>query len=184
MAFYRTFCCIAVALLPMAGLAQPPYPLNGLHTELTFTEAIDRAQQIGGSCKDTRPNRKRGGVSAACDYTLCNSPVPGEICNQEDDRASSFTLAKQRVTLVEFEAPGPDSQVSMIGIFFEGEHAAVMEELIAAFGKPNNDTLGDRKDSWTNSRRLFWHQGNQRVGLMDSPKMILMAADRKPTAPP
>lgn len=185
MLLIRTLCCAALALIPVTVLAGPPYPLSGLHTEMSFNAAFARASELGGSCKNTRPNRKRGGVSAACEFAQCqintHNTAQDKQCEQQDGDLSMLAISGQPVSMVEFEAPAREKPVSTISIFFSGDQAAVREALLAKFGAPRSDTENTRETSWSDTRRLFWQTGEQRAALLDSPQMVFLAADRKPT---
>lgn len=180
----RTLCCTALALLSVTVWADPPYPLNGLHTEMSFVAAFARSSELGGNCKNTKPNRRRGGVSAACGFTQCQvsaqNTAQGEQCEQQGNDVLALTIAGQPISMVEFEASAPEQPVSTISIFFKGDQTAVREALLATFGSPSSDTESVRETSWSDSRRLFWQTGKQRAALLDSPQMIFLAADRKP----
>lgn len=181
---YRLAFCLLIATLHVTAFAQAPYPINGLHTQLTFATAVAQVQQAGGSCKDIRSTQRTGGVAKSCQYARCKDSEQDENCDEKNAGSSLFTIGMQPVTAIEFEATTPDSELKSIGFFFEGEHAAVVKALITAFGQPDIDTESARATSWSDSRRLFWRQGIERASLLDSPKMILLAADRTPEEAP
>ena len=172
----------ALALMPALALAQSPYKISGLHTELVFTEAVAMAEKLGGTCRGITPLTTVGGKSAQCDYLPCIEQSAAGVCNKWDMNDPGLTIGAQPIMRIGLEAPADDALVTRIVILYEGSPAAVAETLKREFGQPASDGTTNKEKSWSHSRRLSWNQGEYRMGLLDTPKMVILAANRAPPA--
>lgn len=170
---------LLLALLPAQALAEDaPYPLNGLHTNLTFSEALARAASLGGTCEAIPARRKIGGLSARCTFPACNLDKDHEACTAEQLEAATFKIGGQPIHTLDIEAPGEDERLRNISLFYEGDVEALLYHFVETFGEPKFDTAPQLEKSWTRSRRLIWQRGVQRASFITRPQMILLAADR------
>ena len=171
---------VAAALTAVAtmALAKSPYEISGLHTELTFSEAVAQAQKLGGSCQITRDESQQSGTSAQCEYVPCSLRNPTGGCAQQDTAATGLTIAAQPIVRIGLDAPGESAHLTRIVFVYEGSRDTVAEYLTLTFGPPSGEVARADEKSWSHSQRLAWTQGIYRVGLLDSPKLIILGADR------
>lgn len=170
---------VTLAAWPAFALAEDePFPLAGLHTNLTMVDALARAEALGGTCVSIRPRRKIGGLSSRCTFPACDSNRDTATCTPEHLAAATFKIGGQPVHTVEIEAPAEDAQLRNVSLFYSGDVDAILAAFLDLFGAPRFDTAPQLEKSWTRSRRLIWQRGIQRVSFMTRPQMILLAADR------
>ncbi len=174
----RTMTGAALTVVATITLAQSPYEINGLHTELVFTAAVAQAQKLGGNCQITPPATPDGGSSAQCEFAPCGARSKDGACEPQDAKTAGLTIAAQPIVHISLEAPDDAAQLTRIVFLFEGRHDAVAGGLTQTFGAPNGEITPTDQKSWSHSRRLSWTQGRYRVGLVDSPKLILLTTDR------
>jgi len=167
----------ALVFVPVIALAQSPFEISGLHMELDFTEAVAKAEKLGGTCQITTSRTQDGGKIAQCGYLPCIEHNLAGECEKWDLDAPKLTIAAQPIMQIGLEAPGDISRLTRILILFEGSTVAVAESLEREFGPPKIHGNSQGK-SWTHSRRMSWTQGNYHMGLMDSPKLISLTVDR------
>ncbi|MFT4520084.1 MAG: hypothetical protein ACI9JM_002484 [Halioglobus sp.] len=179
MDFRRLAPCIILLLSPLLAMSEPDFDVSGLNTQMTFADAISHAQALGGNCTAATPRRRAGGLRSLCYFSDCEETAPGANCEQEGLPKSSFDLAGQPVVSVEFAGPAEDTPLNSIALYFAGDQAPVLTQLLEQFGQPQTDTAVNTTKSWTESRRLMWTQEVHRVSLLVAPKMILMVADRE-----
>lgn len=167
----------ALVFVPVIALAQSPFEISGLHMDLVFTEAVAKAEKLGGTCQITTSRTQEGGKIAQCEYLPCiERNIVGE-CERRDLDDPELTIAAQPIMQIGLEAPGDVSRLTRILILFEGSTVAVAESLEREFGPPKIHGNSQGK-SWTHSRRISWTQGNYHMGLMNLPKVISLTVDR------
>ncbi|MEZ5501647.1 MAG: hypothetical protein R3E50_02925 [Halioglobus sp.] len=180
----RIYLLLALAVLPAFAIAASPYVISGLSTDLVFTEAVAQAEKLGGDCQLAASRNDDGGTSAQCEYRHCPQGGPSAGCDQPHPDKPALTIAAQPILKIGLEAPGEEAHLSRIVFLFEGDAAAVALDLRQKFGAPDRDGAAESAQSWSNSRRLSWKQGDYRLGLVDSPQLIIMAVDRAEAAAP
>jgi hypothetical protein len=171
---------LAAAVLTAAATvahAQPPYAIHGLHTELVFTEAVTLAEKLGGKCKVTSAETQGGGTSAQCEYAHCNAQNNSVECKPQDARTAGLAIAAQPILSIGLDAPGDSARLASIVLVYEGSNDIVADYLQQTFGPPDN-VPRTNEQSWSHAHRLAWTHGIYRVGLLDSPKLIILGADR------
>jgi hypothetical protein len=166
-----------LAVVAASALARSPYEIHGLHTELIFTEAVAMAEKLGGTCQITTSRSPAGRRNARCDFAHCSTQNQAGTC-EPDTRG--LAIAAQPILRISMEAPGESARLTLIAILFEGSLDAVTASLQQEFGPPDNAGTAAGQQSWTPARRLNWTRGHDRLGLLDSPKMIILGADRAP----
>jgi len=173
----------ALAVLPATALAQPPFEISGLHTDLVFTEAMSKAETLGGDCRISNSRTKEGAKMAYCEFLPCIARNTAGGCAKYSMESPPLTIASQPVLRIALEAPGDASPLTRIIITYEGNTGAVAQSLTSTFGRADNDSGSRPEPSWSGSRRLSWTQGIYRMGLIDDPKLLILAADRTPHPP-
>jgi hypothetical protein len=168
----------APAVIAAIALAQSPYEIHGLHTDLVFTEAVAQAEKLGGNCQITASGTQDGGTSARCEYLPCIERNQAGTCEQQNPRSPGLTIAAQPVLQISLEAPTDSARLTRILLVFEGSDRAVADSLKQAFGPPDGAGTSSEETSWSHSHRLNWTQGHYRMGLLDSPKLIILATDQ------
>jgi hypothetical protein len=165
------FAGVVPLLVSAVTLAQPPYVISGLHTDLTLDEAQARAEQLGGVCRAvaSRPNAATKNVQ--CDYPQTTPDI------------TALTFASHPILSVSLVAPADSSTLTQIVLVYKGDTEAVAADLIESFGETESEGAPTDKTSWTHARRWSWRQGDYRMGLMDSPQLIILSSDRM-AAPP
>jgi hypothetical protein len=168
----------ALAAIAAMALAQSPYEINGLHTELVFTEAVAQAEKLGGTCQVAAPGTQEGGTSAQCEFSPCSARNQNGACEPQEAQATGISIAAQPILRISLEAPENSARLTRIVFVYEGSRDTVAESLKLAFGQPSGDATPADAKSWSHSQRLNWTQGIYRMGLLDSPKLLILAADR------
>ena len=170
---------VALTAGPLQAIAgDEPFHLQGLHTNLKFTDALARAAELGGTCESIRPRRKVGGLNTRCTFPACNIDKDTEACTAEELEAATFKIGGQPVHTLEIEAPAEDKRLRNISMFYAGDVEAALNRFLELYGEPKFDTAPQLEKSWTKSRRLMWQNGIQRISFMTRPQMIMLAADR------
>lgn len=166
-----------LAAVAVSTRAQSPYEILGLHSDQSLAQARTAAEALGGSCSTVRRNAQRSDLHLTCDYIPCaDRPGAAGRCDRSDTASSTLHLAGQPVIRIGLEATDEAARVARIAILFDGDRSAVADDLAARFGPPDN--AGDEGDpSWTHSQRLRWSRGGYRLGLLDSPHLVILVAD-------
>ena len=183
MKLFRNLAGAALAALSANALGGPAFEISGLHVGLVFTDAMVRAEQLGGVCQQDKPPPKEGGVIARCDYPQCAEGSLSDGCKEQGPDFSGFAVASQPVIHVVLEAAADSSTITRMAISFEGSLEAVSEYLKQEFGPAINDTSAATEGSWSHSRRLAWKQDHENLGLLDITKKIMLVADPVPREP-
>jgi len=173
---------IAMVTPPLHAAEPTPFPIDGLHVDLTFTEALAWATARGGEC-GTRPSRTRvGRVRADCHFAPCAEPTPAGSCPETgpDDKAARQVV--RQISWVGFEAPAESAPLGRAVIKFEDSPETVAQALKDAFGTPVTDTTEAEK-TWSHSTRMGWRAANRTIGLLSAEHMIVLTVDRPPSKP-
>ena len=172
-----------LTVTPTVAFSQPPFIFNGLHVDLTLTEAVARAEQLGGHCEASRSNRSQGeGASIQCTYDSCAEREGAEGCDTAGLSAGP-KVAAQTIVSIGLEAQDEASPVDRIMILHEGDTEALAASLLAEFGPTDMEGAPTGNSSWSHARRWSWTHGPYRMGLLNSPKLILLAVDRVKQSP-
>lgn len=161
-------------------LADPPFSIQGLHLDLSTAAAKARAVELGGVCAADPRARASDNFRMHCEFLPCLEKTAAGKCRTPDRSQPSLTIAGQIVVRIGLEAQEADAPLERIAILFEGDHLAVAEALTRQYGEP---VLHGKKGekSWTHSRRMSWSQSGYRMGLLNSPHLILLAKDPQPS---
>jgi len=179
MPLFRNLAGAALAVLAASALALSPYEIHGLHTELIFTEAVAQAEKLGGKCQISTASTQAGGKSALCEYPPCSARDKDGACEQQGARTTGLTIASQPILRISLEAPADSARLTLIAILFDGSLDAVSADLQQKFGPPDSDETPADQQNWSHARRLNWTQGHYRMGLLNSPQLIILGADRQ-----
>jgi hypothetical protein len=182
MSSIRKLVAAALSCLSAIAMAQSPYQVSGLHTDLVFTDAVAQVEKLGGDCRISAVSAEEGGTSAECDFLQCPEGNQVDACKGRDTQTPGLAIAAQPVLRIGLEAPETAARVTRIVVLFEGTTAPVAEALTQQFGLPDNHGAIPEK-SWSHSRRQSWTQGIYRMGLLNDPNLIILAADRASRAP-
>lgn len=168
----------AMLFLASAGvLAQSPYVINGLHTGLTLREAVAQAEKLGGVCQFSAARSNETDKSVQCEYKHC---LVSSGC--EDAISTGPTFASCPIFSIGLSGPGDAAPLTQIVMVYKGETAAVAAGLIDAFGPTEANGAPTDEKTWTTARRWSWAQGRYRMGLMDSPQLIILTTDQVPAS--
>lgn len=178
MGLFRNVAGAALAVYAANAVAQSPYEIHGLHTELVFTEAMAKAEKLGGHCQIT-PQTPNGEKTALCEFLPCSARTKDGACEQQGAKSAGLTIASQPILRISLEAPRKSARLTRINILFEGNHDAVSASLKQEFGPPDSDDTPADGQSWSHAQRLNWTRGHYRMGLLNSPKLIILGADRQ-----
>jgi hypothetical protein len=181
-----TILAIVSALLTMApacALAQSPYVIQGLHSELTLDEAVAQAEKLGGDCQVIAAHPNEEGRNIQCEYRHCDEATTAGDCNAEDLPAIALSFADQPIVSILLQAPADSARLTRIVMVYNGATEAVATGLIKAFGPTETDGAPSDAQSWSHARRWSWRSDQYRMGLMNSPQWITLATDRAPAAP-
>lgn len=170
----RNSLLLLLALASPLAQSQSPYAIHGLRTGgEVFDEALALAQRLGGQCE----RGSESGVSAQCDFRPCARRAPAGDCREWDEGAPSpLAIAGQPVLRIGIEAAAPDAPLSRVVILYDGDPAAVAAELSRQFG-PSDKGDAPGSPSWTHSGRLAWSAGPHRMGLLDTPRLLILATE-------
>ena len=83
-------------------------------------------------------------------------------------------FASHPILSIGLTAPGEAAALTQIVMVYEGDTERVARDLIATFGGTETEGAPTDEASWTN--------GHYRMGLMDSPQLIILSSDLAPTA--
>ena len=161
-----------MALVSTVVMAEPPYKINGFHTDLVFTEALALAEGLGGDCEISVARRRDNEQRALCEYLLCAGPAHSEACENQTSSGPSF--AGQPIVQIAFDAPTESSSLSRIILLYEGSTEAVEDSLTEMYGTPRVGGDSSRRESKSDSRRLNWQQDSYRIGLVVLPRWIIL----------
>ena len=176
MGLVANFMLAAGVIFPAIALAQSPFQISGLHTDLVYTEAVAQAQRLGGNCQRSA-EWTTDGESVQCEYSPCLARNTGGKCIKFDLSKPGLTIAAQPILWIVLEAPAKPSRLTRISILYEGDNDVVAASLQQAFGSPDAGAPTPEK-SWSHARRLEWTKGNYRRGFLDSPQMIILASEQ------
>jgi hypothetical protein len=175
MAFSRFVVLLVLALLPEVVLSQPPFTFNGLHVDLVLADAVAQTEKLGGQCESAHLSGSQDeGASIQCKYEACAESDSASEC----DTTSLAAVAGLPIVGIGLEAPDQVSPLTRIVIFYDGDPEVVAATLRTEFGPTDVDGAPTEKSSWSHARRWSWTQGQYRAGLLNAPKMIILAVDR------
>lgn len=175
---FRIVLSLALSIMSAIAHSQSPFTLNGLHVDLALADAVAQAEKLGGHCAPGSFNRSQSeGDSIHCQFAAC---VERDIAGECDkvDMAEVPKVAAQPILTIVLEAPEVGGPLNRIMIIHEGDTDAVAASLLAEFGPTDADGSPTGKPSWSHARRWSWTQGLYRLGLLNAPKMIVLAVDR------
>ena len=175
MGLVAKFMLAAGIVLPAIALAQSPFQISGLHTDLVFTEAVALAEKLGGDC-GRKAEWPTEGESVQCEYLPCLERNTAGKCTEFDRAKPGLTIAAQPILWIVLQGPEKSSPLTRISILYEGSNDVVAASLQGDFGPPDARASAPEK-SWSRARRLNWTKGNYRAGFLDSPQMIVLAAE-------
>jgi hypothetical protein len=167
----------ALAVFAVIAMAQSPYEINGLHTDLAFTEAVAIAEKQHGNCQFSESKRRDGKRIARCEYLPCSKRNQAGTCEKWETNASGPTFASQPILWVSLEAPGDAARLTRIAFSYAGSSIAVEDSLRKEFGPANSDGTPVKENTWSQAHRLGWTRGSNHIGLLASPKLIFLTAD-------
>lgn len=175
---------LALALLapPLHAAEPPPFPIDGLHIDLTFTEALAWATARGGECGTRQSRTQVGRIRADCSFTPCAEQTPAGSCSETDLDDKAANKLVQHISWVGFEAPAETAPLGRAVIKFEDSPETVAQALKNAFGTPVTDTTEAEK-TWSHSTRMGWRAANRTIGLLSAEHMIVLTVDRPPSKP-
>lgn len=169
---------VALLMVSASLWAAPPYEFHGLHIDRVFTDAVALAEELGGDCQ--LGTHRRGEVTfARCSYSACNGVAPDEACASEDAAVLTLELGPVRVESIRLESFAPDARLTQAAIIFQGDADAVARGLEREFGPPADSTGSRAGDSWSNSRRLFWRDGEVNMSLLKNRRTIMLTTHRE-----
>lgn len=168
-------------LAPLAAFAQAPFQFGGLHTDLIFSDAVGKAQQLGATCNIKQSRSIGGGVSANCALLPCTVGTKVGICQEQHTLPTKLAIASQPIVTIGLDAPAESSPLQSITFLFDGSVDAMAKTLIEQFGAPTSDGTTSAQQGWSHSQRRSWTSGNYNLGLMNSPNMVILTAN--PPAP-
>ncbi len=173
----RIFAGFLLLSLSSAAPAQPPYAISGLHTGMTLAAAVAQAEKLGGSCTVEAPRSGEDEKSVQCAFSTCNEPAQGGVCGETGASATGPMLSAYPISGIGFLAPADSAPLTRIVMVYQGDTDAVAASLIEIFGPTQTGGAPTGKQSWSHARRWNWSQGQHRMGLLDSPKLIILATD-------
>jgi len=158
--------------------AAPPYEFHGLHIDRVFADGVTLAEELGGVCQVG--THRRGEVTfARCDYPACTGESSGEECEDANSSVLTLEFVPVRVESIRLEALQPDARLTQAAIVFDGDADAVAEGLAREFGPPGDSTGDSAGESWSNSRRLFWRDGDTNMSLLKNRRTIMLTTNRE-----
>lgn len=182
MSLCRILLWLVWVAMPTAALAQPPYAISGLHTDLILTQAVAQAKKLGGDCQDITSHLNQEPQSVQCDYSACVASNSTGLCEAEGFSRRPM-IASQAISRIVLEAPGESARLTRIVMAYEGDTEAVAAGLVDEFGPTDAGGGPTGKTTWSNARRWNWTQGRYRMGLLDSPQLIILATDQLQVSP-
>jgi hypothetical protein len=180
---FRLISLAALAFFSAMSWATAPFDISELQVDLPFAQALEKAKALGGDCTVEPGRLQDGGVIAKCEYLVCVVGTQAGVCEERTQEAAAdgFAVAGQPVLRVSLEAPDESARLVRIVLLLEGLLEPVAEHLVERFGPPDQSGTPSDEQSWSHSRRLGWTQENYRMGLLNTPRLIILAVDRPQT---
>ena len=174
----RILAALLLLSVSAAVLAQSPYTINGLHTDMTLANAVAQAEKLGGRCEvnGTRAGKEEG-VTVQCSYSQCSNSDSTSGCEDRGAADTGLMLFSFPVSGITLSAPNDTAPLTRIVMAFEGDTDAVAEGLLETFGPTVAEGAPTGKKTWSKARRWGWVQGQYRLGLLNSPQLIILATD-------
>jgi hypothetical protein len=180
----RTLAGLCLLSVSAAALAQSPYTISGLHTDMTLANAVAQAEKLGGSCEGnaTRPGKEEN-LTVQCSYSHCSTSDSTAGCEEGGATDTGLMLFSFPISGITLIAPNDASPLTRIVIAFDGDTDAVAEGLLKTFGPTVAEGAPTGKKTWSKARRWGWVQGQYRLGLLNSPQLIILATDPEAASP-
>jgi len=182
----RQFLTGAVLLLvSLDSLAQAPFQVIGLSTDLVFTEAVAIIEKLGAVCrvKNTRTPAGTTGVSGECAFSAAGESAQETAAKSTGPAVSAPAIGEQPVTHINIVAPLETAQLQRIMIVVGGSLDAVIKALEQQYGPPDHDTFASKDPSWSHSKRKAWIKEFYTLGLINAPQVVVLTANRPTTGP-
>ena len=169
------FGSLLLVALPSIVYAEPAFRVVGLHLDMGFKAAVAAAEKLGGSCEVG--THRRGEVTfARCEYSACTEDEAA--CPQGGTSVPTLGMAPVPVVRIGLEARDDSALLSRVAIVFDGDFDRVAQGLEQVYGAPADDTAVSSPDSWSNSRRLFWREGEFSMALLKRRQTIMLTTTR------
>lgn len=179
----RTLAGFIFLWVPCAVLAQSPYTISGLHSDLTLASAVAQAEKLGGRCATKDSRTVEQGKIVQCSFSHCSEPDAAGACGEAVSASAGLMFAALRITSIDLVAPDDAAPLTRIVMTHEGDTDAMAAGMIETFGPTVAGGAPTGKKTWSKARRWSWVQGQYRLGLLDSPQVIILATDHS-LAPP
>lgn len=178
---------VFLAIVSGFAAAQPPFVINGLHSELSLEEAVAQAEKLGGKCQVTASRPNEEGRNVQCEYRHCGgtapAAAPADKCDAKDPTTTGLTFAQLPIVSIILQAPADRARPTRIFMVYSGSTDAIAAGLIEAFGPTEADGAPSDTQSWSHARRWSWRAGQYRMGLLNAPPWITLSTDRSPASP-
>jgi hypothetical protein len=175
----------ALAVFAMAALAQGPFQIIGLHTDMLFPDARAAIEKMGGVCslRQARTAAGDSSVNAECPLPKASEAGQEGAVGNQGSVQSGPVIGSQPVTLISIEAPLESAQLTRIMIAIGGSLDAIASDLEHRYGPPDHDTFASKDPSWSHSKRKAWIKGSYTLGLINAPQFVILTVNR-PAAEP
>tara|TARA_R110002073_G_scaffold58029_1_gene147477 strand:+ start:372 stop:956 length:585 start_codon:yes stop_codon:yes gene_type:complete len=178
----RTLAGLFLLSVPVAVPAQTPYTISGLNTDMTLANGVAQAKKLGGLCEGDETRAGRGDdISIQCRYSHCSQSDSASGCEEGGAAGTGLMVFSFPISSITLIAPSEASPLTRIVMAFEGDTDAVAEGLLETFGPTVAEGAPTDKKTWSKARRWGWVQGQYRLGLLNSPQLIILATDPQAT---
>lgn len=174
----RNRCVWAWLLLAPAVFAQAPFEVGGLHADLPFSAAVAQVQQLGGDCQVKVSKNSSGGIRATCALLPCTVGSAVGTCQEQHALPTKLAIAAQPVITIGLEAQTASASLERITFLIDGSVDAVATALVERYGPPVSDATQDVQQGWSHAQRRSWRRGDYNLGLMNTPKLLILTAHR------
>lgn len=180
-------CLAGFALAALAASAQdppqPPFQIQGLHPDLVFKDAVTAIERLGGVCRIKQSQSQGGGISAQCVIEAVGEKDALAAAVEVPSPQTGPMIGPQQITRIGVEAALDSAQLTRIVFMFDGGLEAVAQYLVQQYGQPDHDGTTSDKQNWSHSKRRGWKEGNYTMGLLNSPDLVILTANRQSADP-
>jgi hypothetical protein len=174
-------------LVSLASVAQAPFQVIGLSTDLVFADAVAVIEKLGAVCQVANDRTPSGinSVRGECAFSVAGEAKPPQetAAKATGPAVSVPTIGEQSVTHIVLSAPLATAQLERIMIVMAGSLDAVIKALVQQYGPPDHDSFASKEPSWSHSKRKAWIKGFYTLGLINAPQVVTLTANRPNAGP-
>jgi hypothetical protein len=177
MSWMKKLCAAVLMPVSLSALAQAPFEFGGMHTDLVFSEAVVKAQQLGGTCRVKVAKSSGGGVTANCELLPCTIGTKVGVCQEQHALPTKLAIGAQPIFRIALDAQAESLPLRRITFLYDGSFEDLAQNLITRYGAPTSDGTTDAQQGWNHSRQRHWTKGTYNMALVNTPKLLILTAN-------